>query len=145
MFQAMTVRRPRAGSILAAFFAVGASSGIGVGLARVHKGQSPIPVVPPLAGLCGLMLLPGVGGLEVPRDPLMPAAMWPAIVASALALATLGLPNVRDRLPEWIAIRGARRRERARDIAAGSGRVPSGSDDPCRRRGRRNGSWEVTR
>lgn len=58
------------------------------------------PLVAPLAGICGLMILIGLGGLVFPRDPLMPVAMWPGIVAAAIALLLLALPPVRARLPQ---------------------------------------------
>lgn len=134
MIRAMTTRRSRVGSVLAAFFAVAAICGVTIGLSLVHKGQSPIladavgewyrdtilalsqgvaaavaaslalglrrPVVTPLAGISALMVLVGATGLVLPRDPLMPAAMWPGIVAAAIALLVLALPRVRARLPE---------------------------------------------
>jgi len=58
------------------------------------------PIVTPLAGISALLLLLGVAGLVFPRDPLMPAAMWPGIVAAAIALLVLAVPSVRARLPE---------------------------------------------
>lgn len=58
------------------------------------------PIVTPLAIPPALMILVGIGGLVLPRDPLMPVAIWPAIVASALALLVLALPFVPHRLPE---------------------------------------------
>jgi peptidoglycan/LPS O-acetylase OafA/YrhL len=58
------------------------------------------PIVTPLVGICGLMLLVGLGGLVFPRDPLMPAAMVPGIVAAAIALLVLAIPPVRSHLPD---------------------------------------------
>ncbi len=57
------------------------------------------PLVPVFAGVAALVIVVGVGGLLVPREPLMPVAMTPAIVASVLALLLLALPIVRHRLP----------------------------------------------
>lgn len=133
MIQALTVHRSRVGTVLAAFFVVGAGCALVAGLMLVHKGQSPIPassigewyrdtilalaegvaatvaaslslglrrpIVTPLAGISALMVLVGVSGLVLPRDPLMPVAMWPAIVAAGLALLVLAPPFVRGRLP----------------------------------------------